>query len=64
MGFKMLLKKVVEMNIKQIQVYGDSSLIIPWMKRTDQILNRSLRPIGEHLKEVASLFDFIQITHV
>jgi ribonuclease HI len=54
----------VEMNIKQIQVYGDSSLVIQWMKGTGQILNISLRPIGDQFKEMVSLIDFISFTHV
>jgi ribonuclease HI len=37
MALRLLLKVAMEKNIRPIQVYGDSKLVIKWMNGTDQL---------------------------
>jgi len=51
-----------EKQVKQIQVCGDSNLVIKWMKGTEQLLNIHLRNPGVQIKDIAGLFESISFT--
>jgi len=46
-------------NIKKIQIFGDSSLVINWMRGSIQLFNIILSPIGKRLKEMTNFFEVI-----
>jgi hypothetical protein len=59
-----LLKCTLEKIVKHLQVFSDSSLLIRWINGTGQLLNISLKPVGDQLKAVANSFLMISFTHV
>jgi ribonuclease HI len=63
MALTLLLKYALEKNVKQIQIYGDSSLVIKWMNGTSHILNTILRNLRVHIKEIVFMFESISFTH-
>jgi ribonuclease HI len=51
----------MEKNIRHIQVYGDSKLVIKWMNGTGQPLNIQLKIIREQIKSIEnSLLVFLE----
>jgi ribonuclease HI len=64
MALRCLLKLAFEKGATQLQVFGNSSLAINWIKGDLQVQNVLLRPLAEQLKEVANLFEQISFTHV
>jgi ribonuclease HI len=58
------LEAALEMNIKKIDVYGDSMLIICQIKREWQTKEEKLRPYQEYLSKLAREFEEIEFTHL
>jgi len=61
---RMLFKFAIEREVKQIQIFSDSSLVINWMKGSLQVHSVHLRALADQLQEVARSFDLITFTHV
>jgi ribonuclease HI len=57
--FLYFLKATMKKGIKTLQVFGDLTLTIKWMKDQIQIHNLGLLPPALHLKELASHFQVI-----
>jgi ribonuclease HI len=64
MALRLLLKAGVDKNIRHIQVYVDSNLVIKWMKGIGQLLNIHLKILADQLKDIANSFEMITFTHV
>ena len=45
-AIRLLLKCVVDRNVKNRNIYTDSSLVIKWMNVSEQLQNVMLKPIG------------------
>jgi ribonuclease HI len=58
------LEAALEMNIKKIDVYGDSMLIICQVKGEWQTKEEKLRPYQEYLSKLAREFEEIEFTHL
>nr|XP_034900655.1 LOW QUALITY PROTEIN: uncharacterized protein LOC118038417 [Populus alba] len=58
------LEAALEMNIKKIDVYGDSMLIICQVKGEWQTKEEKLRPYQEYLSQLAKEFEEIEFTHL
>jgi ribonuclease HI len=63
LALRCLLKLANENRIERMQAFGDSLLVINRMRVVSQLQNMTLRPLTDHLKEVANLFDSISFTH-
>jgi len=64
MALKYLMKLALEKGLVQLQVLGDSQLVISWMQRQLLVHNATLLPLAEQLKENTSHFNKITFTHV
>ena len=64
MALKSLIHFVVEKNIKRLQIYGDSFIIINWDKRTQICHLMRLIPILEEIHQLKLFFDDIVFNHV
>ena len=58
------LEAALELNIKKIDVYGDSMLIICQVKGEWQIKEEKLIPYQEYLSKLAEEFEEIEFTHL
>ena len=50
-------------NINHFQVYGESNLLMKWIKRSRQILNTYLKTLGDQVNAIANLFEVISFTY-
>lgn len=64
MVLRLSLKAATDKNINHFQVYGDSNLLIKWIKRSGQILNIHLKTLGDQINVIANLFEVISFTYV
>ena len=58
------LEAALELNIRKIDVYGDSMLIICQVKGEWQTKEEKLRPYQEYLSKLAGEFEEIEFTHL
>jgi ribonuclease HI len=58
------LEAALELNIRKIDVYGDSMLIICLVKGEWQTKEEKLRPYQEYLSKLAGEFEEIEFTHL
>jgi len=58
------LKVALELNIKKIDVYGDSMMIIYQVKGEWQTKEEKLRSYQEYLSKLAREFEEIEFTHL
>ena len=58
------LEATLELNIRKINMYGDSMLIICQVKREWQTKEKKLRPYQEYLSKLAGKFEEIEFTHL
>lgn len=64
MALKLLLLLVLELNIRRIQVYGDSLVVINWAKGTHDCHIMRLIPILEEVHRIINEFDYVMFSHV
>ena len=64
MALKILLCFGIERNYKKIQIFGDSSVIINWINKTQKCRNLSLSALFEEAFRHLSHFYFITCKHV
>lgn len=64
MALRFHLQCALEKNVKHLRIFGDSSLVVNWMKGIIQLSNITLKIIGDQLKEVANFFESITFTHI
>lgn len=64
MALKNLIKLSWERGLQQIQVYGDSLLLINWIKNKLKIKNITLLPLAEQIKENSLLFHLISLKFI
>ena len=58
------MKLVVEEKVGDIQVFGDSSLVVNWMNGRDQLPSLHLQGIGKLLKKLEGVFNSLRICHI
>jgi ribonuclease HI len=63
-GLIMGLQKAIDMNIKNLSVFGDSELIINHMTGKYKCNSLNLIELYEKSKELEGFFDTIQYTHI
>jgi ribonuclease HI len=63
-ALKLALEECVKMNVKEVEVYMDSMLVVNQMKGIFKIKNRDLWPIHEAIKKLATQFKYINYSHV
>jgi ribonuclease HI len=64
MALKLVLTLAQEQGISQIQIYGDSLLVIQWMKGEFNLCNFTLQPLFHDILLLKSTFSHISFTHV
>jgi ribonuclease HI len=63
-ALKLALEECVKMNVKEVEVYMDSMLVVNQMKGIFKIKNRDLWPIHQAIKDLATNFKHINYSHV
>jgi ribonuclease HI len=56
LALKFLLSFACEKEISNLQIFGDSMLVISWLRRTQQCHNIMLSPILDEVFTIANLF--------
>jgi len=64
LALKLLLLLVYEKGIRSIQVFGDSLLIINWLRGSCKMEKYLLRPIFDAVQSIKSSFNIISFQHV
>ena len=64
MTLKLLLCFVDERNCRQLEVYGDSMVVIKWMNKIQKCRTASLDALFEETTHSLSFFESISFTHV
>ena len=64
MTLKLLLCFSIERNCRQLQVYGDSIVVIKWMNKIHKCRIASLDALYEETTHSLSFFESISFTHV
>jgi ribonuclease HI len=60
----LLMKSSLKKGCKSLQIYGDSELVIRWMKGENQILKSGLFNMAILLKDIANIFYQASFFHV
>lgn len=63
-GVRLGLERALELNVKTLDVYIDSMLVVNQMKGIYAVKNRDLWPIHERIKELVARFDKVTFRHV
>ena len=63
-GLLVGLRHCVEQNIKHLNVYGDSKLVIEQVKGNWKVRNENLKKIHQPIVELVKKFDLIKLTHI
>jgi ribonuclease HI len=63
-ALKLALEECRKMQVKEVQVYMDSMLVVNQMKGIFKVKNRDLWPIHEAIKQLATGFQHIAYSHV
>jgi ribonuclease HI len=64
MALKLVLMLAQENGVSQIQIYGDSLLVIQWMKGEFNLHNFTLQPLFHDILLLKSTFSHISFMHV
>ena len=64
MTLKLLLCFAIERNCRQLQVFGDSMVVINWINKTHKCRIASLNALSEEITRSLSFFETISFTHV
>jgi len=64
MALKLIILLAAEMEIKNINIMGDSLVTIKWANKQSDCHIMRLRPIIEEIHQLSSLFDHISFSHV
>lgn len=63
-GVRLGLERAAELNVKTLDVYIDSMLVVNQMNGAYAVKNRDLWPIHERIRELVSRFDRVTFRHV
>jgi len=58
------MARALELNARQVEVYGDSELVIKQMKGQYKVKNEGLKPLFEQARALAERFSRVRFTHV
>ncbi len=58
------LEKVIELNIKNIKIYGDSQLIIKQLNGKYQVKSKNIKPLFLNVKTLIKSFIIIELEHI
>jgi hypothetical protein len=64
LALKYMLKLAMEMGVWDLQVFGNSPLVVNWILYTQYVHNIYLQGIGSHLKEIAGAFKIFRIVNI
>jgi ribonuclease HI len=59
-----LLKVAMDMQVKRLQVFGDSKLVMDWENGRSNIYNLELGPIFNRIMENKLVFEEVSFSHV
>jgi ribonuclease HI len=63
-GVRLGLERALELNVKTLDVYIDSMLVVNQMNGAYSVKNRELWPIHERIRDLVSRFDRVTFRHV
>ena len=63
-ALKLALEECIKMDVKRVQVYMDSLLVVNQIKGIFKVRNRDLWPIHDAIKQLIPKFDEISFSHV
>ena len=63
-GLILGLKKAIDLGIKEIQVYGDSMLVIKQLRGEYKVNSPNIKYLYEQSKELSTQFETIAFSHV
>jgi ribonuclease HI len=64
MALKLLLQLAQEHGVQQIQIFGDSLLVIKWIRKEAQIRNFTLQPLYDDIQMQMTTFSHISLSHI
>jgi ribonuclease HI len=64
LALKLTLERAIELNIKNVEVFMDSKLVVEQMKGTWKIKNEYLQILNDEIKLKLTHFNFISFTHI
>ena len=60
----MVLELAINKNITQMQVFGDSKIVVDWVNRRNQINDPHLQQLLNAIRRLLGLFSRFSITHI
>ena len=63
-ALRLTLERAVELDIKNVDVFMDSKLVVEQVMGRWQIKNQNLREINEQILDIVANFDTITFTHI
>ncbi|HSW85430.1 MAG TPA: reverse transcriptase-like protein [Candidatus Saccharimonadales bacterium] len=63
-SLKLALEECLKMQVKEVQVYMDSLLVVNQLNRIFKVRNRDLWPLHDAIQKLASKFEKISFSHV
>ena len=64
MALKLLLCLAIERNCKNLQIFGDSVIVINWINKPQRCKNTSLDALVEEVRKLLANFDSLSLKHV
>lgn len=64
MALKLVLKLAQELGVTQLQIYGDSMLVIQWMRKEIAVRNFTLHPLYDEVLNLLTYFSHTSLSHI
>jgi ribonuclease HI len=64
MALKLVLKLAQEFGVTQLQIFGDSMLVIKWMHKEISLGNFTLRPLYDEVHNLLTSFSYTSLSHI
>jgi ribonuclease HI len=64
MALKLVLRLAQEFGVSQIQIFGDSLLVIQWLCKETTLRNFTLQPLYDDVQLLMTTFSHISLSHI
>jgi len=64
MTLKLALKLAQELGVTQLQIFGDSMLVIKWMHKEIGLRCFSLQPLYDEVHNLLTSFSYMSLSHI
>ena len=64
MALKLVMKLAQEFGVTQLQIFGDSMLVIKWMRKEVALGNFTSQPLYDEVLNLLASFSYTSLSHI